>query len=253
MNIRDCILKEELEFPQIFTDYAKNEYGILFYNENNKESHDSNHAIIYPDKITDFEKTIIDIKKFYKSKGIIPRIYQPFADGYFSKYKKELETNGYEIKMYGKNSFMILSEYNNIQTENKLEIKRLTEWDERIASDVYIPSNEEWEISREKDAIKNNSYCLFAGFLKEKLVTIVTLHQSVKNNCTRFDYIIVSKDYRNMNYGKEILSYAVNYARENKYINCYQWPANKHSEHICIEAGFRKIFEEEAGAAVCIK
>jgi predicted GNAT family N-acyltransferase len=253
MNIRNCILKEELEFPKIFTNYKETEYGILFYNENNKESYDSNHVIIYPDKITDFGKTVADIKKFYKGKGIIPRIYQPFVGGYFSKYKKELDTAGYEIKIYGKNSFMILSEHNTIQTENKLEIKRLTEWDERIASDVYIPSNEEWEILREKDAIKNKNYYLFAGFLKGKMITIVTLHQSVKNNCTRFDYIIVSKEYRNMNYGKEILSYAVNYTRENKYTNCYQWPANTHSEHICIEAGFRKVFEEESGVAVCIK
>jgi N-acetylglutamate synthase-like GNAT family acetyltransferase len=253
MNIRNCILDEELYFPKMFTNYEEKEYGILFFNENNKESYDSNHAVIHPEKINNFEKTIIDVKKFYNSKGIIPRIYQPFVNGYFQKHRKELETNGFEIKIHGNNKFMILLDKNSIQSENKLEMRRITEWDERIAKDIYIPSDEEYEIEREKESIKNENYYLFCGFQNKKMITMLSLHTTIRSRCTRFDYIIVSKEYRNKNYGKEILSYAVNYAKENNFINCYQWPANSHSEHICEEAGFRKIFEEEAGEAVGIK
>ena len=52
MNLSDCYLEEDL-FPKIFTDYEERSYGILFYNEDNKDSFDSNHAVIYKDKTDD--------------------------------------------------------------------------------------------------------------------------------------------------------------------------------------------------------
>lgn len=39
MNLSDCYLEEDL-FPKIFTDYEERSYGILFYNEDNKDSFD---------------------------------------------------------------------------------------------------------------------------------------------------------------------------------------------------------------------
>ena len=50
MNLSDCYLEEDL-FPKIFTDYEERDYGILFYNEDNKDSFDSNHAVIYKDQV----------------------------------------------------------------------------------------------------------------------------------------------------------------------------------------------------------
>ena len=49
MNLRDCYIEEDL-FPKIFTDYEEREYGILFFNTENKDSYDSNHAVIYKDR-----------------------------------------------------------------------------------------------------------------------------------------------------------------------------------------------------------
>ena len=54
MNLRDCYIEEDL-FPKIFTDYEEREYGILFFNTDNKDSYDSNHAVIYKDKIPDYK------------------------------------------------------------------------------------------------------------------------------------------------------------------------------------------------------
>lgn len=47
------IIREEDEFPKLFADYVETDYGILFFNEANKDSYDSNHAVIYPERITD--------------------------------------------------------------------------------------------------------------------------------------------------------------------------------------------------------
>ena len=68
MNLSDCYLEEDL-FPKIFTDYEERSYGILFYNEDNKDSFDSNHAVIYKDKTDDLSSVLSDIIYFYTSKN----------------------------------------------------------------------------------------------------------------------------------------------------------------------------------------
>ena len=50
MDINKMFLEEEL-FPREITTYEECEYGVLFYNDDNKDSYDSNHAIIFKDKI----------------------------------------------------------------------------------------------------------------------------------------------------------------------------------------------------------
>ena len=68
MNLTNCYLEEDL-FPKIFTNYEERDYGILFYNTENKDSFDSNLAVIYKDKIQNLQQVLSDITEFYKAKG----------------------------------------------------------------------------------------------------------------------------------------------------------------------------------------
>ena len=49
MNLEKYYMEEDL-FPREITSFEEKEYGILFYNDENKDSFDSNHAIIYREK-----------------------------------------------------------------------------------------------------------------------------------------------------------------------------------------------------------
>lgn len=49
MNLLECFMLEDM-FPKSFTDYEERPYGILFYNTTNKDSYDSNHAVIFRDQ-----------------------------------------------------------------------------------------------------------------------------------------------------------------------------------------------------------
>lgn len=95
MNLLKIYREEDL-FPREFTVFAEREYGLLFYNENNKDSYDSNHAIIFKDRINDVAKTLEDITEFYRDKGIKPTIYQSITDdGYFESIREKLVAHGY--------------------------------------------------------------------------------------------------------------------------------------------------------------
>lgn len=247
--LRDDILRAEAEFPKLFASYEEKSYGILFYNENDKDSHDSNHAILYPEKIGKLSDILNEIKDFYLEKGIEPRIYHPYVKGYFADNKKVFEDAGFEIIMYGDSKFMLLTEENEIEQVSCLDIKRITHWDERIVRDIYLPNDEEYEIEVEKVFLKNNNYYLFVGFLDDKIVSMVSFHLS-EYNCTRFNYIVTAPSQRGKGYARYVISQAVEFCRENKFPNCFQWPMHDTSQRISTQAGFRVAFQEEAGAAV---
>ena len=144
---------------------------------------------------------------------------------------------------------MLLTEKSTIKKYTKLQIKRMLEWDECLANEIYIPVGEEYEIEVEKNCLKNENYFLFGGFVDKKIVAIFSFHLS-KSHCTRIDGVLVAKDQRNKGYGKEIVGFVIDIFKERKYENVFLWPANDTAEHIYFVAGFRVQFEEEAGSAI---
>lgn len=248
MDIKEIILKEEIEFPKFFTNFDEKEYGIIFHNVDNKESHDSNHAALYPNKIMNLGVVLDEIRDFYKRKEIIPAIYHPQVFDYFEDNRDIFNEHGYEIHIEEILQVMVLSQKNDILTSKNLDIRRVLTWDERIAADILIPDDQEYEIDVIKNSLKNDYNYLFVGYRNGAAVTYVTLHKS-KNGCTPFDYIVTAKEHRHNGYAREILSHAVDFCNENKLPICYQWPAHKTSERICYEAGFRTLFKLPAGYA----
>jgi len=160
MDIKNNIIKTELEFPKVFTNLFCKKYGLLFYNENNKYSYDSNHAILYADRIDNLDAVLDEISMFYLQKGIPPRIYHPYVNGFLDKYRQFFVNHGYKIEVYDNCQYMLLTGENKISVSKRLIIKRLKKWDERIASQIFLPNDKEYTIDVIKESIKNEKYHL---------------------------------------------------------------------------------------------
>ena len=247
MRLQERILAEENEFPKLFSSYIEKDYGILFYNTDDPESNDSNHAVIYPEQIENFEAVIQEIKTFYLEKELMPLICQSAINGYFQSHKAILLQNRFTVKVYGKNNIMLLTDANTIKCEKRLNIRRITEWDERIGQ-LYRAAGEEYGIEVEKNSLRHNDYYLFIGYLGEEAVVTVSFHKP-KYDVTRFNYILTAPKHRGQGYAREILSHVTDYCRANNFPNCFQWPAHASSERICYEAGFRTLFQYEGASA----
>jgi len=249
MELRARIEIEEDLFPKTFTNFIEKDYGILFYNEKNKDSFDSNHALIYKDKIIDLVETLNEISEFYLSKDIKPSIYQATGDlDYFNQNSEIFLSCGYKVWSHDTLDFMVLKNKNKIVKSNELEIKILNKWDDRIATDICIPSNEEHEIEVMRNSIHSDREIVFVGYKDDKAVAITYIHESDLDVC-RFDYILISKDERFKGYAKELLSYVVDYCRDNKIKNCFAWPAHDVSYNLLCKAGFESIFNIDVGRA----
>ena len=140
------IKQEEIDFPKRFASFVEKEYGVLYYMEDNKDSYDGNHACIYPRKINDLGSVLDDITEFYSKLGINASIYHPYVKNYFSDNKSILKSHGYEYVSQPDHRVMLLTAENNIRHNGVLKISVSNKWDERVATDILIPSGEPWEI-----------------------------------------------------------------------------------------------------------
>ena len=241
------IKQEEIDFPRLFASFEEKPYGILYYMEDNKESYDGNHACLYPEKITDLGAVLEEITAFYAACGIHrPSIYHPYEKGYFEKHKEILEAHGYTHVSKPDHRVMLLTAENVIKPANRLEITVSTAWDERVATDILIPSGEPWEIEVTKKRLQQDGTYLFVGAVDGKAVVYTDIHISRHGN-TRYDYIVTAKEHRGKGYAGELLSYVVEYCKAHNFPMCWQWAGP--SEHICYRAGFREAFTMEAGYA----
>ena len=241
------IKQEEIDFPRLFASYKEKPYGVLYYMEDNKESYDGNHACLYPEKITDLGAVLEEITAFYAACGIHrPSIYHPYEKGYFEKHKEILEAHGYTHVSKPDHRVMLLTAENVIKPANRLEITVSTAWDERVATDILIPSGEPWEIEVTKKRLQQDGTYLFVGAVDGKAVVYTDIHISRHGN-TRYDYIVTAKEHRGKGYAGELLSFVVEYCKAHNFPMCWQWAGP--SEHICYRAGFREAFTMEAGYA----
>ncbi len=247
MNLEKIYNEEDL-FPREITSYEKREYGYLFYDEDNKESYDSNHALIFKDKISDLGQVLDDIISFYKAKEIKPTIYQSISDeGYFEEIKGMLSDYGFE-SWSETQKYMILLESNSIVSNPEVVVNKVSDWDDEYGTEIFEKAGEPWEIDVAKKVLKNDNTMFLVAFYKGKPVGMTHCH--ITDGVCRIDYLLVSKEYRNIGVGRSLIHCFVEYFKANHIENCYLWPDGETAEKIYYEAGFRVVEIKQAGRAV---
>ena len=242
------IYREEDLFPREITLWDKRDYGFLFYNEEDKDSFDSNHAIIFREKVHDLEKVLKDIIRFYEGKGIRPRIYQSICEeGYFEEIKSELSDCGFECWTESQR-YMVLTAKNRITPNSEVIVEKTSEWKEEYGTEIFEKAGEPWEIDVVKRALMNNNTLFFVASYKGKPVGMT--HGHITDGVCRVDYLLVSKEHRNIGVGRALINRFVEYCISNQIVNCYLWPDGETAEKIYDEAGFRYVETRQAGRAV---
>ena len=202
----------------------------------------------YEEKITDLDAVLRDIVGFYTKKGIVPNIYQSISEeGYFSEIETDLKNNGFELWTEAQ-KYMMLTDENILEANPEIEVREVSEWNEEYGTEIYEKSGEPWGIDVVKRALCNSNTIMFVAFYKGKPVGMTYCH--IKEGVSRVDYLLVSKECRNIGVGRAIISRFVDYCNANHIDNCYLWPDGETAEKIYYEAGFRHMETKVAGRAV---
>lgn len=248
-DLKERILKTELDFPKYISNSMAASFGMFYWDEWDKENHSLNHALLYPDRVTDLQSVLSEIAEFYLSRGIQPRIHQPYTTGYFLDHANELRINGYDVKLYPPTQFMILSEEKPSNACSALSIKELEDWDPRIATDILIPDGNEKEVELTKRNIYGDRYRVLVGYLREKAVSMATIFYG-DYGVARLDSTETAEELRGRGYASELVSAIVQMHRRESDMPLYLWPQNVTAGKIFRKAGFKLLFQEERATAL---
>lgn len=238
------LLEEDL-FPREFTHATPRPWGILYYNADNPDSYDSNHALIYRDRVEDLPAVLAEIADFYLSRGMQPVIYQSILDdGWFGEIGAELAAAGFRSWQEAQH-WMLLTEDSAITAS--ADVRRVSAWSDDLAVHLYQAAGEPWEIAVAKRQLENPNTLYFAAFVQDKPVGAIYGHVNGEGVC-RIDYLLVATAHRGRGLGRALTHAFVAHCRENA-IPCALWPDGDTPRRIYEEAGFRFVRTLMAGRA----
>ena len=246
MDLHDCYLEEDL-FPMVFTESEERDYGILFYNTENKDSFDSNHAVIYKDRIDDLHYVLADIVEFYATKGIRPMVYQSMLDDDWFDGVKVVFTDAGFKSWTEDQEYMLQTGRNTIVPDPETDVRMVCEWNDGITA-VFMEAAEPWEIKVAEKTLDNPNGWMFAAHLKGKPVGVLYGH--VSERICRVDYLLVSPKFRRKGVGRALFNGFVEWCKHNDIERAYTWPAGATPKRIYEEGGYSVAEVRKAGRAV---
>ena len=244
MNMTAFYREEDL-FPHEFTHAKERPWGTLFHNVDNPDSYDSNHALIYRDKVDDLPAVLSEITAFYRERGMRPIIYQSILDdGWFGEIAGDLQAAGYRSWQEAQH-WMVLSAESRITA--RADVRRVTEWTDDLAVHLYEAAGEPWEIAVAKRQLMNASTLYFAAYVAGKPVGAIYGHVNREGIC-RIDYLLVATAHRGKGIGRALTHAFVTHCQEH-HLPCALWPDGDGPRRIYEEAGFRFVRTMMAGRA----
>ena len=237
--------REEDLFPCEFTHVTQRPWGNLYHNPDNPDSYDSNHALIYRDRVDDLPAVLKEIADFYLSRGGRPIIYQSILDdGWFGEIAEELSAAGF--RSWQEAQHWMLLEADSAITATA-DVRRVTRWTEDLATHLYEAAGEPWEIAVARCQLENPNTLYFAAHVEARPVGAIYGHINGEGIC-RIDYLLVATAHRGRGLGRALTHAFVTHCRENC-IPCALWPDGYTPRRIYEEAGFRFVRTLMAGRA----
>ncbi len=237
--------REEDLFPREFTHCTERPWGMLYHNPDNPDSYDSNHALIYRNRVENLSAVLQEIADFYLARGTRPIIYQSILDdGWFGEIAEELSAAGFRSWQEAQH-WMLLAEDSCITA--RADVRCLTAWTDDLATHLYEAAGEPWEIAVAKRQLENANTLYFAAFVEDKPVGAIYGHVNDDGIC-RIDYLLVATAHRGKGLGRALTHAFVTHCREHR-IPCALWPDGDTPRRIYEEAGFRFVRTMMAGRA----
>jgi len=236
MTELDKIKNLEDYFPKIFTDMEEHDFGLIFYNADNYDSHDSNHAVIL--NSDNYGETVKYIKEFYLSKNLSPRIYSAFKDGQLDDLRAILESNGFTAEDYGQTDFLVRNGKSNITEPFTLDFRRFTENDDLSVCAQIFDSD---TTVRTQKVVERRVLCpdyhLYIGYADE-IPAVMASMQFDENMTARLDEVETAEKFRGRGYARQMTRHLTNLFERSGGKLFFTWAANDTAQRVYLQGGF---------------
>ena len=233
------MLDTELHYPQRFTNMTPKNYGMLFWNEGNKASHDSNHAVIIDP--LGAEASVRDIEFFYKTKGIQPRIYQSYNPRELDKIKPALENHGFKLETRP-GQFFVHEHESALSASGELRVDRLRTLSIDVMETIALEYGGDWTIKVVERHLLHPSYHLLGGFLGGELASLASV--SIFAGYSRVDDVYTRDKFRGRGFAGGMMDYLIRYHRQQGEDHLYLDSADPEAIRLYQKAGFTPLQQD---------
>lgn len=238
---------EEDMFPREFTGMTERPWGILFHNEANRDSYDSNHALIFRDRVTDLPAVLKEITDFYLRRGLHPVIYQSIQDsGWFGEIAPALAAAGYR-SWQEEQTYMVLAAQSAILPDPAITVGQETCWQDAFGTHIFEAAGEPWEIPVVRRQLQNPGTVCFVARISGLPAGMIYGHVN-SENVMRIDYLLTATAHRGRGVGRALTHAFVRHCSQTG-VDCALWPDGDTPRRIYEQAGFRYVETRWAGRA----
>ncbi len=232
-----AMFEAEISFCDSFTNRKDTHYGRLYYNPENPLSHDSNHAHIMK-SLENPRDALEDIKMFYRSCGLTPRIYPSFIADELEILGPHLSAAGFAAKIQNARAFLFPDD---IQTpfDPTISVKRITSISDDLVDLIHSEDKGDWTINVLKRHVSDKSFHLLGLFDHEQCVSIASV--KTMNGYSRVDDVLTHASHRGQRFGTGLMEHLVNYHKAISKNHLYLWATNPIAIDMYLRVGFREI------------
>lgn len=247
-QLKQQIIDTESEYPKFIVNSLTLPFGTFYWDDQDKDNIHFNHAVLNQAGVTDLKATLEQITRFYKDRGIQPRLFQPYTKGYFMEHADEFRVSGYDVQLYAPMQFMLLKEEPQ-KGSRPLEVLELKEWDERIAQDILIPDGNEASAQQLARLIGGERYKVYAGYLEDKAICVAIVLFG-DHGVNRLSFAETVGEMRGKGYGQSLVAHLVAEHQKSGLGPLYTATDNRAAMRLFEKCGFVPVFEEELATAV---
>ncbi|MCB5262725.1 MAG: GNAT family N-acetyltransferase [Candidatus Cloacimonetes bacterium] len=230
-------LKEtELLYPQRFASMQQKDYGLIFFNEGNKSSQESNHAVIK--EYIGIESSIRNIESFYKAKGIKPCFFSALHSEELVRLIPTLENHEYQIHTV-QEDYLLHDHEGSLRAVSDLIIQRIRRLDIEIMETIALEYGTDSTIKVVQRHLQHPSYHLLAGFHDGELAALASV--STYAGYSRVSDIFTRDKYRGKGYGGAMIQHLIDYHRGISANYLYLFSDDPGTTKIVEKGGFSKL------------
>ncbi|MDD4686618.1 MAG: GNAT family N-acetyltransferase [Candidatus Cloacimonetes bacterium] len=230
-------LKEtELHYPQRFANMSQKDYVLIFWNEGNKASRESNHAVI-----TDYigvESSLRNIESFYKAKGILPCIFSSLQNNELDKISNPIEQHGFKLEIKDHEYFLHDHE-SNVKPVEELHIERIHKLNIDTMETIALEYGGDWTIRVVERHLSHPSYHLLGGYFHNELAALASV--SVHAGYSRISDVFTRQKFRGRGFAATMIHNLVIYHQRISQNHLYLFSEHPGTTKVYERTGFSRL------------
>jgi GNAT superfamily N-acetyltransferase len=237
LNLHD-ILELDFEYLKSFSTLIERPWGALFYNQDQPEYFDANHAHV--DKVNENPEEIVEeVIHFYTSKKLVPRFYIYNIEEQQHLFSA-LESKGFKVEELGSPVQLWNGKQVKKQSRNDVVIERVTDQNFHEALEIECSIEElGGRAVREKSFPAEYNHPAFTHYLlRYKGTACSTACIFAKNHIARLEMVATLKDFRGKGLIGELIHFIQDEVRSQSFEKLWVFPINERVAKVYQRYGF---------------